>query len=250
MGTIIDYAYQFKGTPRAIASARAAIAAFQAENADVSGNGVCDFDAQPKRLKDGSLSWACYAKGDMDDFEESIAELTRRSDLRCLAYWGCTDGQCSSGLNHVARGEWEKLGQWAAEIGIEAALAIVRLSADASADAHAEAALALVGALRVACHDGWDEEDFPWLLKAGVVGAAISAALSSRQDLIEDARVIKALLQVKDALADARDDLYEYRAGRAADRRGVAHLLSTVEALEIAQAVPASKPRARRAMAL
>lgn len=246
MGTMVDYSYRFRGSPGAIARARAAIKALQAKYAGVSGSGNCYFDNSPKRRNDGSVSWACYVTGGLDDFEACIKELTRSSDLRCDAYWGCTDGECSSALNHVAGGAWRKLGHWPAEIGIEAAMAIVRLSAAADA----EAALALVDAVRVATNDGWDEDDYPWLLKAAVVGAALSGALASRQELLLDARVIEALLRVKDALADARDDLNEYRAGRAADRRGVAQLLSTIEGLEIAQAVPASTTRGRRAMAL
>ncbi len=246
MGTIVDYAYRFDGSPKAIASARAAIAAIQAKYAEVSCNGCCYFDKRPKRLKDGALSWACYATGGMDDFEASVAVLTRNSDLRCHAYWGCTDGESASALSLIERGERRKLGGWRADIGIEAALAIEQLSVKADVDA----LLALVDALRGATNDGWDEDDYPWLLKAALVGAVISMQLSKHQELIDDARVAKALLRIKNALADARDDLNEFRAGSAAHRAEVDKLLSTIEGLEIAQAVPAPRPRARRAMAL
>lgn len=245
MGTMVDYAYRFSGSPKAIAAARAAIEELQAKYADVSGNGNCEFSTQPKRRKDGSLSWGCYATGGIGDFESAVAALTRNSDLRCHAYWGCTDGDSASALNFVERGKWRKMGAWRADIGIEAALAIERLSAAPDA----QALLALVDALRVATNDGWDEDDYPWLLKASVVGAAISAALA-RHHLIREERVVAALMRIKSGLADARVDLRGFRAGSAADRRGVDQLLATIEGLEIAKAIAPAKPRARRAMAL
>ncbi|MES2633576.1 MAG: hypothetical protein V4669_11430 [Pseudomonadota bacterium] len=246
MGTMIDYAYRFEGSAEAIASARAAIESLQAKHADVSGNGNCDFRLEPARGKDGSLAWRCYATGGIKEFESSVAKLTKTSDLSCYAYWGCTDGDCASALNFVERGKWQKRGAWRAEIGIEAALAIRELAASANAGA----LLALVDALRVATSDGWDEDDYPWLLKAAVVASAISAALSSHRDLIREENVVKALLKIKGPLGDARDDLEQFGAGRPSERAGVARLLSTIEGLEIAQAVPEAKSRGRRAMAL
>lgn len=246
MGTMVDYAYRFEGSSEAIASARAAIETLRDKHADVSGNGNCDFRFKPARGKDGSLSWRCYATGDIRDFDARVAKLTKTSDLRCHAYWGCTDGDSASALNFVERGKWRKMGAWPADIGIAAALAI----RDLSAGADVEALLALVDALRVATSDGWDEDDYPWLLKAAVAATAISAALSSHRDLIRDESVVKALLKINGSLGDARDDLEQFGAGRATDRQGVARLLATIEGLEIARAVPVPKSRARSAMAL
>lgn len=246
MGTMVDYAYRFEGSADAIALARAAIEALQAKHADVSGNGNCEFNMKPARGKDGSLSWRCYATGDIRDFDARVAKLTKTSDLRCYAYWGCTDGDSASALNYVERGGWETMGAWPADIGIQAAVAI----RDLSASADVGALLALVDALRVATSDGWDEDDYPWLLKAAVVATAISAALSAHRDLVRDEGVAKALLKIKGPLGDARDDLEQFGAGRASDRRGAARLLAIIEGLEIARAVPEPKSRSRSAMAL
>lgn len=246
MGTMVDYAYRFEGSTEAIAAARAAIKALQATHADVSGNGNCDFNLKPARGKDGSLSWRCYATGGIGDFEARVAKLTRTADLRCHAYWGCTDGDSASALNLVERGRWAKMGAWPADIGIGAALAIRELAAAPNT----AALLALVGALRVATSDGWDEDDYPWLLKAAVVAAAISTALSSHRDLIRDKAVVTALLKIRGPLADARDDLEGFGAGRASDRRGAARLLATIEGLEIAHAVPEARSRPRSSLAL
>jgi hypothetical protein len=246
MGTMVDYAYRFEGSIEAIALARAAIEALQSKHADVSGNGNCDFSLKPLRGKDGSLSWRCYATGGVEDFESDIAKLTKTSDLRCLAYWGCTDGDSASALNCVERGKWRKMGAWPADIGIAAALAIRELSTSANV----EGLLALLDALRVATNDGWDEDDYPWLLKAAVVATAISAALSSHPEMMGEQRVATALLRIRAALGDACNDLQEFGAGGAPERKGAVRLLSAIERLEIAQAVPEARSRARRALAL
>jgi hypothetical protein len=246
MGTMVDYAYRFEGSSEAIASARAAIEALQAKHADVSGNGNCDFRLKPTRGKDGSLSWRCYATGDIRDFDARVAKLTKTSDLRCYAYWGCTDGDSASALNIVERGRWASGGAWPADIGMQAAVAV----RDLSSSANVGALLALVDALRVATSDGWDEDDYPWLLKAAVVATAISAALSSHRDLIREESVAKALLKIKGPLADARDDLEGFGAGRLSERRGAARLLAIIEGLEIARSIPEPRSRARSALAL
>jgi hypothetical protein len=246
MGTMVDYAYRFEGSSESIALARAAIEALQAKFAHVSGNGNCDFSLKPAGVKNGSLSWRCYATGGIGDFDARVAKLTKSSDLRCYAYWGCTDGDSASALNFVERGKWRKMGAWPADIGIQAAVAI----RDLSASANVAALLALVDALRVATSDGWDEDDYPWLLKAAVVATAISAAMARHRDLIGEGSVAKALLKIKSPLGDARDDLEQFGAGRASERQGVARLLATIEGLEIARAVPVPKSRARSAMAL
>lgn len=247
MGTMIDYAYLFSGSPEAVASARAAIKAYQAEYSDVSGNGNCDFDMKPTRQAGGALLWRFYATGSVEDFDLSIDRLTASSNLVCHSYWGTNDGYCASALNVFESGAWTALAEWRADIGIDAALAIRKLATSADA----AALLALVAALRVAASDGWDDDDYPWLLKAAVVADAISSALSAHGDLVSDAQVVKALLGIKRALRDVGDDLRRLRAGKAAQRREVDRLTAAVEALEIAQAVPRpASLRSRRAMAL
>jgi NifU-like protein involved in Fe-S cluster formation len=55
MGTIVDYAYRFDGSPKAVASARAAIAAIQAKYADVSSELRSELDAVAQREELASM---------------------------------------------------------------------------------------------------------------------------------------------------------------------------------------------------
>lgn len=241
MGTMVDYAYRFEGGANDIEKACAAIKAFQVENAAASGNGDHDFGVKPEIGDDGAMNWTCYTTRGMDDFDDAIVALTAQSDLRCLAYWGCTDGDNSGGLNLFEGGAADGIGEWGAEIGLDAALAMRKLSEAASV----EALLTLVDSLEVAVKDGWDEDDFPWLLRAAVVAGAMAEALAAHAGLLQDKAVGKALLSMRPALEEVRKDLNLFHGPGTTELEGVGRLLSMIERMEIGAAAGPAPRRGR-----
>ena len=233
MGTMVDFAYRFEGRSGEIEQARAAIEAFQAETADFSGNGDCEFGQKPKLEDDGAMTWHCYSTRQVNDFDDAIVSLTAVSSLRCIAYWGCTDGYSAAGLNRFENGAEFTDGEWEADIGLNAALAIRNLSVSSSV----ECLLVLVEALHVASRDGWDEDDYPWLLKAEVIAQAIMAALASHPNLVDAKLVSKALVEMKDALENVRESLKEFAGYDASSLQEIDGLLSIIEGWEIGRAV-------------
>ena len=233
MGTMVDFAYRFEGRSGEIEQARAAIDAFQAENAAASGNGDHDFRFEPTLGHDGAMNWHCFSTRHVNDFEDAIVSLTALSSLRCIAYWGCTDGCSAAGLNCFENGAEFADGEWEADIGLNAALAIRNLSVSSSV----ECLLVLVEALHVAVHDGWEEDDHPWLLKAEVIARAIMAALASHANLVDAKLVSKALVEVKNALENVRESLKELAGFDATNLQEIDGLLSIIEGWEIGRAV-------------
>ena len=246
MGTMVDFAYRFEGRSDEIKQARAAIEAFQVETADFSGNGDCEFGQKPTMADDGGMTWHCYSTRHVNDFEAAIVSLTAVSSLRCIAYWGCTDGYSAAGLNRFENGAEFTDGEWEADIGLNAALAIRNLSVSSSV----ECLLVLVEALHVASRDGWDEDDYPWLLKADVIARAMLAALASHPNLADSKLVAEALVDMKNALEDVRESLKELAGYDASRLQEIDGLLSIIEGWEIGRAVPEAAPGKKRGFSI
>ena len=128
MGTTVDFAYRLEGQAEDLAKARVAIKAYQAKNANCSGNGNHDFGLEPTTKRGGAMTWHCYSTRETDGFDASVLTLTATSGLRCFAYWGCTDGDSDSGLNLFKRVKAVGSGKWKADIGLNAAWALHRRS--------------------------------------------------------------------------------------------------------------------------
>lgn len=94
MGTCIDYAFRFGGNEAKTEKAREYIREVQARTAEYSGNGVCNFSADPHDAGEFE-QWHCYCKsGDPtpDSLREKLIELTIGGDFKFWFYWDCTDG--------------------------------------------------------------------------------------------------------------------------------------------------------------
>lgn len=237
MSTIVDFLYCFEGSPEQIAVARSAIEKFQIANAKYSGNGVCDFSYDPSLDDSGALTWHCYAKGELKDFDAAIQQLTHDGGLRVWAYWGTTDGFYESGLNLLQNGTLTQVASWDAEIGIKAAIAMVRLAQNPNA----ADLLVLTKRFDTALSDGWDEDDYPWLIAAEVMGQEINAILTSHPDLAKDKTLATALLGMKEPLREVRESLQEYAGREISELQDLDSLQAFIEALDLSRALPSPK---------
>lgn len=247
MGTIVDFSYRFEGEVKKIAKARAAIKKYQVDNAQYSGNGMCDYRSKPVLDESGALSWYCYAKNHMNDFDAILTPLTKGGGLRVWAYWGTTDGCSEAGLNLIENGIKDGVQGWDAEIGLDAAMAMVRLSETPTA----QDLLVLIGRFNLALKDGWDEEDYPWLTVAELMATQIGMTLSLNAGFTKDRALAVALVEMKKKLLNkVRQSLVDY-AGRAPSELGeIDGLLATIEALEIATSSTTAAPAAVNAQAI
>lgn len=247
MSTIVDFSYRFEGEVKKIAKARAAIKKYQVDNAQYSGNGMCDYRSKPVLDESGALSWYCYAKNHMNDFDAILTPLTKGEGLRVWAYWGTTDGCSESGLNLIENGVMDGVQGWGAEIGLDAAMAMVRLSKTPTA----QDLLILIRRFNLAVKDGWDEEDHPWLTVAELMATQIGRTLTLNAGFTKNETLAGALVDMQKKLRNAvRQSLVDY-AGRAPSELGeIDGLLATIEALEIAPAAHAHAPGATNARAI
>lgn len=245
MGTMIDYAYCFEGDTGALAQARSAIATLQAEVGHLSGNGSCEFLREPER-RDGAMFWRCYSTGNVDVFNDWLRVVSQTSGLRVHCYWGTTDGGSESGLNRIRMGLTEDLGHWDAEIGIDAAMAIDGLRKSP----RPKWLLTLASVFDSAVGDGWDEDDFPWLLKAGLVAEEMMRAMLAHPELRGGNGVNEALIAMKPGLLEVRADLSEMACFTPKKLRLIDQLVSTVEALELGVETPSAPESKRRVASL
>lgn len=237
MSTMMDFSYRFFGTVDELATARDAIGKLQAQYVGCNGDGDHDFSMEPELDDNGAMNWSGYTLDDTEDFEEQITAMTAGTNLSCFAYWGTTDGCSESALNLLVCGEGRGLGQWNAEIGICSAVAIAVLEKSAIA----KELLVLIETFLIAEQDGWDEEDYPWLLRAEVLACAIATALELHPGLLSSKGVGKALARMKKPLKSVRGDLKDVAGFKASELAQIDQFQSIIESLELDGAVPKSK---------
>ena len=249
MGNRFDYSYRFEGSAKKIAKARAAIEKFQAAHAEYSGCGSYDFSFDIEVELSGALTWNCYAGHNMDEFEKILTRLSQAGCLRIWAYWGSDDGFWESRLDLFENKTRRFVDKWDAPIGLEAALAIHRLSESSTA----EDLLILIDSFNLAVSVGWDEgdEDDCWKFNsrdvAEFLADTIGKAVVHNFYLMNEELSLKALLGMKTSLLKVREHRIEVPSSLSPKGDGVDGLLATIEALEIALEATTAAPAAANA---
>ena len=246
MGNRFDYSYRFEGTEKNIAKARAEIEKFQAAHAKGSGCGAYDFSFDIEDELSGALTWSCYAGHNMDKFEKILTRLSLVNGLRIWAYWGSDDGFWESRLNLFENKALHFVDKWDAPIGLEAALAIHRLSKSPAA----EDLLILIDSFNLAVSEGSDEEDeddnddddecFNSRGLAKFLAVTIWKTVADHDELKNEEQCMKALLDIKTSLLKVRKHHIDIPSSPTPKGDGVEGLLATIEALELARAAPAA----------
>lgn len=231
MSTYFDSAYLAQGAPSEVETVRAAILELQEQY-----KGDHSMTQKPSIDKGVSLEWYCYSNGDMDDFTDQLAELTRSNGLRIWAYEGCTDGCCAGGLGVLEKGAQKIIGQWKADIGLRAAVAAVQLTTAPNADA----ALVIACRIKIALGDGWDDDDWAHLRAGGVSAVILAKALSKSPSLLYSKPLADMLQEISAGLNDIRRDAAGYGALEKGSLGKIDGLLALIESLEISKA---TKPR-------
>ena len=111
MSTYVDFFYRIEGKPAALAKARKLILEFQSECEDRY------LDDEPKDVEAGCLEWSGFTTAYLQDFDDRLAELTRRGALSAYTYQGSTDGCCEGGLCNFEKGAQYVVRRWEADIG-------------------------------------------------------------------------------------------------------------------------------------
>lgn len=234
MSTYFDTSYLVHGTAAEIQTALAAIHAIQAEYA-------CLADMQDEPTIDpvsSCLTWHCYCRGGMEEYNGEFANLTRGNAMSIWVYEGSTDGCCWGGIASIANGEVEVIDQFEADIGLRSAVASIHLAVAPDVDA----ALTLVDRIRIARGDGWDEEDWAHLRAGGVSAVLLANALSKHPELMASKPLSAALKRVGAGLKDIREDVALYDALEDGSLDKIDGLLAIIEGLEIANHIKPSKP--------
>lgn len=210
MGTCIDYTFRFGGSNEAkTEKAREYIREIQRDTAEYSGNGVCDFSADPQDA--GAFEqWHFYCKsGDPtpESLREKLIELTNGGDFKFWFYWDCTDGCNESSVEEHHAGKCIADFLWEPGIlGFEASIATATL--DVRSDAGA--ALQLVDALLSERQCGWDEDDVSTLENAHAAGVELARAFIHWPNLLQDQTLRFTFADVTRTLHSVREGGLEY----------------------------------------
>lgn len=218
MGTCIDYAFRFGGLNQAkVNLALQYIRDVQKENAEFSGNGVCDFSGDPRDDEAFKL-WSCYTKaGDETPLllRLKLIDLTKGGDFTFWYYWDCTDGCNESSVESHQNGECIADFLWEPGIlGFEASIAAATLDVRSDAGAVLQLVDALLSERQCGCEPqcGWDEDDVSTLENAHAAGVALARAFKHWPNLLRDETLRGTFADVTQALLSVREGGGEYLA--------------------------------------
>lgn len=218
MGVFCDYTFRFEGDGKALARARELVSKIQADMAEYSGNGNCDFGFAPRPVP-GGFDWSFYTTGGAEELIEEVERLAKEARLRVFYYVGSTDGRCECSLSVFEDGLWSELVYLDdAELGFNAALAYARALSSTADEADLET---LRGRFALALSDGWDEDDWPWLLTARACAEAIFCGAERLPDW-------KGIGGMEKGLRRVRQDLLEIAGAEPDFLRGIDGLLALV----------------------
>jgi len=202
MGTYKDFKFRFGGSNKAkMNKGLEHIREIEETTAEYSGNGVCDFSAEPQVCDDGSVEWGCYCKaGDHTPYalRDQLVALAQGDDFQVWFYWECTDGFNESSLKHHQAGNCTFDEYWNSGIlGLDGSLAIAKLkhSCDTSA------ALTLLDSFFYFCDDGWDEDDPSNTLNAHLAATSLTEAFQQWPTLLGEHAIQSQLDQMHEELA-------------------------------------------------
>ena len=230
MSQFIDYTYRFEGTQEDLALALGAISSFQQDNEEYSGNGNCDYDCKPDTHPD-HLEWFFFttAYGLVEDFNKKLTKLSKDSSLVVYAQWDTTDGQWASELNRIKNGKLQFIEGWNASIGLNTALAILRYRKKPVLDDLE----ILRERFSTAISDGWEEDDWAWLMTAAEIAREIFRGLSLAPDFMAESAVKKLLKEIGGPLKEVRHDLEHMAEADAEQLHELDGLLAIINAHEI-----------------
>lgn len=235
MGTCYDYTFRFEGDDESLSFARELVSRIQAENAEYSGNGVCDFGFGPKAIP-GGFEWFFFTNGDVDDFMEEVENLVLGNNLpiRVYAYMESTDGQCwcnievLDALDHEEDGGFRSLLNLDdAALGIASALSYERCARGVADETDLIELCARFGLAR---SDGWDEDNVAWLLTAGACARALGLGL---QHISADSLVWELIEEMEDDLRQVRTDLADLAGFGDSEMQGIDGLLAIINMRKI-----------------
>lgn len=242
----MDYAFRFDGINKAkMEEALKYIRQIQEENAEYSGNGVCDFSGEPQVGDDGSVEWCCYCKAGEDtppdDLRKQFISLTHGGDFHFWFYWECTDGCHESSLERHQAGECTFDALWNSGIlGLDGSIAIAKLEdcCDASA------ALFLLNSFLADCDGGWDEDDLSTLFNAHLAATSLAQAFQRWPTLLVEQSIQSNLADINRKLAVLCDGVEEFGPfDHEPEKVSELYALQAVlEAEILKQATPASPP--------
>ena len=242
MGTCIDSTFHFVGSNMAkMKEALEHIRAIQEENAEYSGNGVCDFSAEPQACDDGSMEWGCYCNASDENPAEALRDqlvaLAQGDDFQVWFYWECTDGCNESSLEHHQAGECTFDEYWNSGIlGLDGSIAIAKL--DHSSDT--SAALSLLNSFFHYCDGGWDEDDTSNPFNAHLAATSLAEAFQQWPTLLGDHAIQSKLDAMHGKLAVLCGDGFDPFDGEPEKVRELRALQAIVEAEILKQASPVS----------
>jgi hypothetical protein len=202
MGTCIDFTFRFGGSKKAkMNKGLKHIREIQEVTAEYTGNGVCDFSAEPQFCDDGSVEWGCYCKAGDDTpnaLRDQLLALAQGNDFQVWFYWECTDGCNESSLEHHQAGECTFDEYWNSGIlGLDGSIAIAKLkhSCDTSA------ALTLLDSFLTFCDDGWDEDDSSNPFNAHLAAISLAEAFQQWPTLLGEHAIQSQLDEMHEKLA-------------------------------------------------
>ncbi len=188
MGTCVDYSFRFGGSNKTkMKKALKCIRQIQEENAEYSGNGVCDFSDEPQVRGDGLMQWSFYCKAVEDGPAEALCKqlisLTRGGNFHFWFYTHCTDGCYESSLEHYENGECTFDSCWNSGIlGLDDSIAMAKLEDCCDADA----AHSLLDGFLVDCNGRWNEHDCESLLNAHLAATSLARAIQRWPTLLAE----------------------------------------------------------------
>lgn len=241
MGTCIDSVIRFGGTnENKIRTALDRINKVQEATAQYSGNGVCDFSADPETSVDGSITWSCYHKsGDetVDDLRAQLIDLTVNGGFTLVFYWNCTDGynECSI-EKHQGGVPIVDLSWYQGVLEFDTACAAVEL--DQTDDPKALKLLVDEFLMTVGCE--WDEDDLAALGNAHAVAATLAKAFQHWPHLYQDKSLRRKVQAVNRHLIHVREGADEFLSVDASEVDALQAFQAALEVMLLKQHTPTS----------
>lgn len=239
MGTCIDSVIRFGGTnENKIRKALACIYKVQEATAQYSGNGVCDFSADPETSVDGSITWSCYHKsGDetVDDLRAQLIDLTVNGGFTLVFYWNCTDGynECSI-EEHQGGIPIVDLIWYRGVLEFDTACAAVQL--DKTGDP--KALQCLVDEFLESDGCEWDEDDHTDLGNAHAVATTLAEAFQHWPRLYQDQALSRKVQAVNRHLMHVREGADEFFSVSETQVDALQAMQATLEAMLLKQQTP------------
>lgn len=187
MGTCIDYSIRFGGANSAKTSAALAyIRDIQAETAEFSGKGVCDFSDEPLDVE-GFRDWHFYSKsGDQTAgiLRDKLIQLTVGDDFTFWFYWECTDGSNESALQEHRDGNCVIDLFWnTGVLGFNASLATAALQGSSDVNA----AHRLITLLLSEGDGEWGDDEYTLLDNSLATATTLADAFEAWPSLLQEA---------------------------------------------------------------